>query len=105
MKKFGTRLISAVLAGCMMTSVLPVSAFAQGGGVQALKPAAILSKAKRSRNSTEREEPLQKAVHTTCTEITKAAWTCSLGRMAARWSTSQAMCIRMYSTISMPSWC
>lgn len=38
MKKFGTRLISAVLAGCMMTSVLPVSAFAQGG-VQALKPA------------------------------------------------------------------
>ena len=32
MKKFGTRLISAVLAGCMMTSVLPVSAFAQGGG-------------------------------------------------------------------------
>ena len=28
MKKFGTRLISAVLAGCMMTSVLPVSAFA-----------------------------------------------------------------------------
>lgn len=46
MKKFGTRLISAVLAGCMMASVLPVSAFAQGGGVQALKPAAILSKAK-----------------------------------------------------------
>ena len=45
MKKMGTRLISAVLAGCMMTSVLPVSAFAQGG-VQALKPAAILSKAK-----------------------------------------------------------
>ena len=32
MKKFGTRLISAVLAGCMMASVLPVSAFAQGGG-------------------------------------------------------------------------
>lgn len=31
MKKFGTRLISAVLAGCMMTSVLPVSAFAAGG--------------------------------------------------------------------------
>ena len=31
MKKFGTRLISAVLAGCMMASVLPVSAFAQGG--------------------------------------------------------------------------
>ena len=28
MKKFGTRLISAVLAGCMMASVLPVSAFA-----------------------------------------------------------------------------
>lgn len=28
MKKFGTWLISAVLAGCMMTSVLPVSAFA-----------------------------------------------------------------------------
>ena len=37
MKKFGTRLISAVLAGCMMASVLPVSAFALG--VQALKPA------------------------------------------------------------------
>ena len=34
MKKFGTRLISAVLAGCMMTSVLPVSAFAQGGGTE-----------------------------------------------------------------------
>ena len=32
MKKFGTRLISAVLAGCMMTSVLPVSAFALEGG-------------------------------------------------------------------------
>ena len=31
MKKFGTRLISAVLAGCMMASVLPVSAFAAGG--------------------------------------------------------------------------
>ena len=31
MKKLGTRLISAVLAGCMMTSVLPVSAFAAGG--------------------------------------------------------------------------
>lgn len=31
MKKFGTRLISAVLAGCMMTSVLPVSAFALEG--------------------------------------------------------------------------
>ena len=30
MKKFGTRLISAVLAGCMMTSVLPASAFAAG---------------------------------------------------------------------------
>lgn len=28
MKKFGTRLISAVLAGCMMASVLPASAFA-----------------------------------------------------------------------------
>ena len=49
MKKFGTRLISAVLAGCMMTSVLPVSAFALEGsaefertvplGGQALKPA------------------------------------------------------------------
>ena len=34
MKKFGTRLISAVLAGCMMTSVLPVSAFAPGGGTE-----------------------------------------------------------------------
>lgn len=34
MKKFGTRLISAVLAGCMMTSVLPVSAFALGGGTE-----------------------------------------------------------------------
>ena len=32
MKKFGTRLISAVLAGCMMTSVLPASAFAAGEG-------------------------------------------------------------------------
>ena len=32
MKKFGTRLISAVLAGCMMISVLPASAFAAGGG-------------------------------------------------------------------------
>ena len=32
MKKFGTRLISAVLAGCMLVSVLPVSAFALGGG-------------------------------------------------------------------------
>lgn len=32
MKKLGTRLISAVLAGCMMASVLPVSAFAAGGG-------------------------------------------------------------------------
>lgn len=31
MKKLGTRLISAVLAGCMMASVLPVSAFAAGG--------------------------------------------------------------------------
>ena len=31
MKKFGTRLISAVLAGCMMTSVLPVNALARGG--------------------------------------------------------------------------
>lgn len=31
MKKFGTRLISAVLAGCMMASVLPASAFAAGG--------------------------------------------------------------------------
>lgn len=30
MKKFGTRLISAVLAGCMMASVLPASAFAAG---------------------------------------------------------------------------
>ena len=28
MRKFGTRIISAVLAGCMMASVLPVSAFA-----------------------------------------------------------------------------
>lgn len=34
MKKFGTRLISAVLAGCMMTSVLPVSAFAQEGSTE-----------------------------------------------------------------------
>lgn len=34
MKKFGTRLISAVLAGCMMTSVLPVSAFALGEGTE-----------------------------------------------------------------------
>ena len=31
MKKLGTRLISAVLAGCMMASVLPASAFAAGG--------------------------------------------------------------------------
>lgn len=46
MKKFGTRLISAVLAGCMMISVLPASAFAAGGGGQVLKTAAILSKAK-----------------------------------------------------------
>ncbi len=30
MKKLGTRLISAVLAGCMMASVLPASAFAAG---------------------------------------------------------------------------
>jgi hypothetical protein len=28
MRKFGTQIISAVLAGCMMASVLPVSAFA-----------------------------------------------------------------------------
>lgn len=35
MKKLGTRLISAVLAGCMMASVLPMSAFAQGGGTGA----------------------------------------------------------------------
>lgn len=34
MKKFGTRLISAVLAGCMMTSVLPVSAFALEGSAK-----------------------------------------------------------------------
>lgn len=34
MKKFGTRLISAVLAGCMMTSVLPVSAFALDGSTE-----------------------------------------------------------------------
>lgn len=32
MKKLGTRLISAALAACMMASVLPVSAFALGGG-------------------------------------------------------------------------
>lgn len=37
MKKFGTRLISAVLAGCMMASVLPASHLPLGG--QALKPA------------------------------------------------------------------
>lgn len=34
MKKFGARLISAVLAGCMMTSVLPVSAFALEGSTE-----------------------------------------------------------------------
>lgn len=34
MKKFGTRLISAVLAGCMMTSVLPVSTFALEGSTE-----------------------------------------------------------------------
>lgn len=34
MKKFGTRLISAILAGCMMTSVLPVSAFALEGSTE-----------------------------------------------------------------------
>ena len=34
MKKFGTRLISAVLAGCMMTSVLLVSAFALEGSTE-----------------------------------------------------------------------
>lgn len=34
MKKFGTRLISAVLAGCMMTSVLSVSAFALEGSTE-----------------------------------------------------------------------
>lgn len=34
MKKFGTRLISAVLAGCMMTSVFPVSAFALEGSTE-----------------------------------------------------------------------
>lgn len=34
MKKFGTRLISAVLAGCMMTSVLPMSAFALEGSTE-----------------------------------------------------------------------
>jgi len=34
MRKFGTRLISAVLAGCMMTSVLPVSAFALEGSTE-----------------------------------------------------------------------
>lgn len=34
MKKFGTRLISAVLAGCMMASVLPVSAFALEGSTE-----------------------------------------------------------------------
>ena len=32
MKKLGTRLISAALAACMITSVLPVSAFASEGG-------------------------------------------------------------------------
>ena len=37
MKKFGTRLISAVLAGCMMTSVLPVSAHLLWREVQNLK--------------------------------------------------------------------
>ena len=34
MKKLGTRLISAALAACMMASVLPVSAFATGGGTE-----------------------------------------------------------------------
>lgn len=34
MKKFGTRLISAVLAGCMMASVLPASAFALEGSTE-----------------------------------------------------------------------
>lgn len=34
MKKFGTRLISAVLAGCMMASVLPASAFALEGSAE-----------------------------------------------------------------------
>ena len=32
MKKLGARLISAALAACMMASVLPVNAFALGGG-------------------------------------------------------------------------
>ena len=32
MRKFGMRFISATLAACMMASVLPVSAFASGGG-------------------------------------------------------------------------
>lgn len=32
MRKFGMRFISAALAACMMASVLPVSAFASGGG-------------------------------------------------------------------------
>ena len=34
MKKLGTRLISAALAACMMASVLPMSAFATGGGTE-----------------------------------------------------------------------
>ena len=34
MKKLGARLISAALAACMMASVLPVSAFATGGGTE-----------------------------------------------------------------------
>ena len=32
MRKFGMRFISAALAACMMASVLPVNAFALGGG-------------------------------------------------------------------------
>lgn len=32
MRKSGMRFISAALAACMMASVLPVNAFASGGG-------------------------------------------------------------------------
>ena len=43
MRKSGMRFISAALAACMMASVLPVSAFASGGGGGATGPESSIS--------------------------------------------------------------
>lgn len=43
MRKSGTRFISAALAACMMASVLPVNAFALGGGGTATDPESSIS--------------------------------------------------------------